>query len=201
LYLFFIIYILSVRISILALATIFIIFVIKHSTHKWFIIFGLLLLTVAVYQSPNFQKRFNPIDEKGKKIEEVYIRLEQWKSVINVTYKTNLIIGNGTGSHKNILYEEYRKNNLETPYKEKYNAHNQYLEIFYSYGILGFLVFLFSFLTIALSILKSKNTVNTSIILTFLIYMMTESLLERHSGIVLFSLIIPLLLKFNNSKK
>jgi O-antigen ligase len=80
-----------------------------------------------------------------------------------------------------------------------YNSHNQYLSYFLSSGIFGFLLLLFLLLRTAVDAIKNKNTLLLSITVFFAINMLFENILERQSGVVLFSFYICLFSFYNFS--
>ena len=124
-----------------------------------------------------------------------------WKAVLETIAQNNLLIGYGTRSHRDFLYNKYKDYGLTSAYKEDYNAHNQYLEVFLEFGLLGFILFLSMILYLLWIFNKNKDFSALSILLVFLIYMLTESIFQRHSGIVIFSFLIALYLNENISKK
>ena len=204
LFLFLMLYMLSVRISIVGLIFIFLILTMSLkniiSSKKHLLIFALCLMPLLVYFTTNFQKRFNTKTPEGIEISDISSRKTHWEAVISHFKKDNLFFGSGTGDGHIGLYEEYKKFNFETGYFYKYNAHNQYLETLLFYGLFG-LFFLFLIIYIALrNRIRVKDYLGVAIIVVFIVFMCTESILERHSGIVLFSYIMSLLTSTSNKK-
>ncbi len=199
----FILYLLSVRISILALVVGIFTSILFTSWNKikFFIILALPLLIYLVYNSPNFQKRFEPSSTDDTKIEDTEFRKLHWEAVLETVSNNSLFFGNGSGSDRDFLYNKYRNKKLKAAYEDEYNAHNQFLEIQLNYGLFGLLFFLFFLLYLTKSFIRKKNTLNITIILVFITFMLTESILERHSGIILFAFITSFLFdkKTNNS--
>ena len=97
------------------------------------------------------------------------------------------------GGYEN-LYEEYLRIGFEQGYRYKYNAHNQFLESVLSFGILGLLSLSFIFMFSFYKAIKSKDSIAIIIIMVFFIFMLTESILVRHSGIISFVILMSLLL-------
>lgn len=104
-----------------------------------------------------------------------------------------VFFGKGTGdSMKNVMIE-YEKYNFEEGIKYEYNAHNQYLEILSSNGLIGLGFFLMIIILPLIYSLKESDILSISILLLLIIFSLTESILERHSGVVLFALFTSLI--------
>lgn len=197
LFLLIVLYILSVRMAVIALAvSTIILFLSKRALLKpkniVFLFFSILIILFS-YFSPNFQKRFNAETPEGIAISDIDTRTNQWQSVLQVIENNNLVIGAGTGDGHETLYDQYLKNGFETGYIYQYNAHNQFLETTLYYGLLG----LFLLVTIMFIAIKecylNRNYLGISIITIQIIFMITESTLESQSGIVLFAFFTTML--------
>ncbi|HIP34391.1 MAG TPA: hypothetical protein EYG89_06735 [Bacteroidia bacterium] len=188
-YLLLILYFLSVRISIIAL--IISTFILLSKANKRYIVSSIFLLGILFFISPSFQKRFHSI--KGKStFYDIHYRYKHWKINVDEVMKKNILFGYGLGSNRKEIYQSYKDQNLTSAYKEKYNAHNQFLEYYVHAGLIGFLIFLFINFMLIKKIIQKQSLLYPSIYSLFLIFMLTESILERHSGMVLFSILIPL---------
>ena len=191
-YLLVILYFLSVRVSIVALIiSTFILLLSVNKEKGKYIALSFFLLGVLFFISPNFQKRFHNM-KSGSTFHDISYRYKHWEININEVFKKNIIFGYGLGSNRIEIYQSYKEQKLTNAYKEKYNAHNQYLEYYVQFGLIGFFIFLFINFMIIRRLLRKQVLLHLSIYSLFLIFMLTDSTLERHSGIVLFSLLIPL---------
>lgn len=183
------IYLLSVRISIVAIAMV-VIYQIKNffSNKLWRTITGVICVSVVflILLTPNFQKRFNSTTPEGMAISDIEMRKIHWKSVWGVI-KDNFVIGVGTGDSQSKFIEQYKMLGLDIGIKEKYNAHNQFLEFFAKHGLLGFMAFLLMLYYLLFKI-GYENHVYLILCLVCCCFMMTESILERQSGIMIFSI-------------
>jgi O-antigen ligase len=74
------------------------------------------------------------------------------------------------------------------------NLHNQYLQFFYESGVLGFFFFLTGFLILFVYLFRRKQYAQLLILIVFLIFMLTENLLQRQMGIFFYSFIFSLTL-------
>ncbi|SMC33361.1 O-antigen ligase family protein [Moheibacter sediminis] len=191
------IYLLSVRISIVALVLIGVVYLISQrktipSRYFYFIFIGCAFIPVVFYFSPSFQEKFNPYTPQGEKISDVDSRKIHWQAALDHISRNNILLGQGTGDGHEGLFETYKKFGFYTGFAEKYNAHNQYIEIALYYGAIG-LVILLTMLVYALKInLLQKDYFAVAIVVVFAVFMVTESILQRHDGIVLCAFFISL---------
>ena len=126
------IYMLSVRISILALLVALLVLVIYRIKRKYIIglLIALPIIFASIYFTPNFKKRFEKSTTENTEIKDIDYRKLHWESVLEMISQNSLLVGNGTGSNRDFLYNKYRENKLTAAYENEYNAHNQFLEIF-----------------------------------------------------------------------
>lgn len=127
----------------------------------------------------------------------IYQKNEQWEAAIQVI-KSNFWFGTSNIKANDYLLEAYRKNDFDIGLKENHNSHNQYLSTLVHSGIIGFtLCFIPLFYLMRWH--KSKMIVVSFLILVFL-SMITESMLERHKGIVFILFFVCLFLGNNKPK-
>lgn len=116
-------------------------------------------------------------------------RRKNWYSAYSVI-KNNIIFGVGIGDGENEM-QNYREKGTWI-YKAKLNAHNQYLEEFVHFGIIGF-----GSLVIFIGLLffiSYKNLLSLLFCSILAFSMITESILNRQVGVTLFSFFIAILL-------
>lgn len=124
---------------------------------------------------------------------DVSSRIVLWKANIESLTSSEWIYGKGTAASeepRKIIYKRYK---LDNAYDESYNAHNQYVETLYSYGLVGLIFFLLHCITLVYLAFKAKelHLVGAgTVYFIFLLYFMTESILQRSIGIVLYGFII-----------
>lgn len=119
--------------------------------------------------------------------------MDHWLSVIETIKSNNLFFGNGTGSNRDFLMEQYQIRKLTSAYLEEYNAHNQFLEIMLDYGIIGLISLLFLLIYLYYYQIKHRKILPILMLNIFIIFFITESLLVRQSGIMIFALILTLI--------
>lgn len=190
----FVLYVTSTRISIIALAAgalIMVLIQVKYRI-KWVgFIFALLIL--GFFALPNFQKRFDLNQTEAGTVNDYDFRELHWKSVFETIRHNSVLFGKGTGGNRDFLYDTYKKYKLTSAYQLEYNAHNQFLEIVLDYGLIGIIVFIFMIASLIFSFYKSKSSLSISLFCVFLVYFLTESLLQRQDGVVCFVLFVTLL--------
>jgi O-antigen ligase len=118
-------------------------------------------------------------------------RLLSWNAALALI-KENPISGYGADKTQQRLNEMYSKKEYKYPLKEKYNAHNQGLQIWLENGLLGILVFISIFLVVFNSSIKlpSNSMLYITLVIALFTNAMFESMFNRFSGISFFSFIV-----------
>lgn len=115
-------------------------------------------------------------------------------------FESNPIIGVGTGDVSEAFQKSYDE--MEIPLKERFRlrAHNQFLTIGLTFGVLGFLLFLSSLVYPFLKV----NSANTFLYIGFFIIaigsMMNEDTLETQAGVTFYAFFNALLLYSRSSR-
>lgn len=159
-----------------------------------FFILGTIFLS-AIYAIPATNKRLMDIfksrdSDQSAKITNV--RYQTWDASLKL-FKDKPIVGVGVQNLQQEQLKMYETLDYQRPLSEKYNAHNQYLDLLAGAGLLPLFFWLiclfwqrshnklyFKFYTIALSL--------------FLLSFITESMLETARGVMLFSFVMGLLM-------
>jgi O-antigen ligase len=111
------------------------------------------------------------------------IRLAKW-SVYYDIFTTKSLLGTTLGDIGDVRKEKYLEKGFNDLALHNYNAHNQYLEILATLGILGFAVFLM--LLFYPLVKKEADALYVPFLIICLITFCTESLLLRQQGILFF---------------
>jgi O-antigen ligase len=127
------------------------------------------------------------------------IRFKIWKEGL-VLIKQQPILGYGTGDVKDALMTQYLKNEIEVAIEKKYNAHNQFIQVFIALGIIGFLIFLTLFFMPIKTGTKEGNLYLVCFVISSAFYMFPESVLENQAGTIFFGLFFTLLNQKSLSK-
>lgn len=127
----------------------------------------------------------------------VTLRLLQWRFGYEIIEEQNAwVLGVGPENSQKLLNEKYKEYNVYTGDPEwnstgylNYNFHNQYVETTVGTGLPGLLLLLFIFLYILFICRKMLTFPLPAYIFTALFFI-TESVLERQVGIILFCLLL-----------
>ncbi|MFC0773721.1 O-antigen ligase family protein [Terrimonas alba] len=121
-------------------------------------------------------------------------RLAAWQCGWQLV-KEHPLMGVGLGDKKDELFKVYEQKQFHFAITTNKNVHNNYLDILYSLGIIGLLVFLAGWVIFpALQFFSSKDNLALLILATFALAMITENYFDRSLGAMLFGFFIPFLL-------
>ena len=168
----------------------------KKEIKKYLFIMTVALATLFLTSS-YIRGRFSELFRKStyvsvKDNNSTSIRYGIYTCVLAEAKKAPLLMGYGIGDVRYELNECYKRK-FNALYKMNYNSHNQYLSYYLSCGIFGLI--LISLLMIK-SIQKGMSDKNLFLLLLsifFGIIMLFENILERQSGVILFSFYLSLL--------
>jgi len=137
-------------------------------------------------------KTFNNLDKIGKldevKSPEIFVysslvtRLSIWKSSLELA-NNNYLIGVGSSDANDELIKYYKKTNQIFLSKTKFTTHNQFLNYYLKFGILGIICcIIYLFYPLYLSI-KTNNIIIFFFFLNFLISNITDDYLNKFDGL------------------
>lgn len=124
----------------------------------------------------------------------VTLRLTIWKHCVHILERERaFIFGVGIGDFQNLLNQEYRNSGMyvgnsalkDTGYLG-YGPHNQYVETFFSLGLIGFLFFIFLLFFQFFHSYHSSNQLYFLFVLLNLFFFISESSLSGNKGIVFY---------------
>jgi len=115
--------------------------------------------------------------------------------------KENFWFGVGTGDVGDVFTEEYKKVNskLQTPYRLR--AHNQYVTFFITFGLIGFLWFLFAYIYPAIIERKFSDYLFIITFITLSLSMLNEDTTETQMGATIFAFFLSFFLFSNSENK
>ncbi len=186
------IFMLNGRMNVLALIIVLavgaLVYAIQAGATRWLLIpfFALILLAVVFLRGSEVTKArylqipdFNyDISADAESFNSATYRLAEWSCALDVI-KDKTIFGVGVGDNRLALQESYRRNKFYVGLENKFNAHNQYLEISIATGLVGLFFFLIWILNYFKIALQSRDYVFLATWAFFLLCMLTESMLER----------------------
>ena len=126
-----------------------------------------------------FDSYFRGITPNGNSVTQ---RFEYWRVGWSL-FSDNMLIGVGTGDVNDEYRKQYRKIKSELIFKYRNRAHNQFLTVCISFGIIGFIVFVIS---LFIPFYKTKLSREILYILFFtllMVSMMGEDTLETQAGV------------------
>lgn len=178
-------------------------FFIKEKVSSKFLRNLILIFTVVISTFVFTSSRFKELYKKENysnvlEFNSTSLRFGIYKCSLE-KIKESPFFGFGIGDVQHELDKCYeKKSKLLT--EIKYNSHNQYLSYFLSSGILGFLILIFLLISIFLRALKNKHIILLTLTVFFAINMLFENILERQSGVILFSFYLCVFSFINLSK-
>jgi O-antigen ligase len=177
-------------------------------------VLGILLFVVGITQFSETKNRINDslfsswelLDKEtflyNDPFTGITLRLITWKFVMNKFIQhENALLGVGTGDATDYIDRVYIDRNMDEAGYLGFNLHNQYLEYFLKFGLIGLIYFgTILFLSFQKAI-KDRNGLYFSFLVIFCIFSITESNLEVQRGIVFFVLINSLFYFFTEIKE
>ena len=163
---------------------------------KTLLVFGVCVIFLSVFPHTIFKitnKTFNQLEYVGKLDElpnpegQIYgslvTRVTVWKETIELANKKPFIGYGASDSYEN-LFENYRVNNQKFLYKHKYKVHNQFLDFYLKFGILGPVSFII-FISL-MFIISIKTRISYAIYFSFLFFSanLFDDFMIRYDGIV-----------------
>ena len=127
-------------------------------------------------------------------------RFEYWKAALNII-KENKNFGVGTGDLANAYNEQYDKTNSPLAENFRKRAHNQYLTIAVTFGIFGFLWFLFSLFYPLVAHRFQPGYLYLVFFIIALLSFISEDTLESQAGVTFFAFFNSFLLFCNTLLK
>ena len=114
-------------------------------------------------------------------------RFDLWKAAIQAN--NNIWIGVGTGDYEDALNQYYLSHQMEDFAKSNLNAHDQYVQLILSNGMLGLFAFLVMLVRPLYLATAAKDLMGVLLLYPFLLYGITEVFLGRYQGVVFFGLV------------
>lgn len=161
------------------------------------VVLVLLLLTSMFSVVMMFQRidEFHSLSNQN----DYWERMELWQSAINAN--TNSLIGVGTGDYNLVLNEYYRAHSMSLFADGNFNSHNQFVQLYFSNGILGLLALFIILLRPLYLSVRNQNLLGILLYFPFLIYGITEVFLGRYQGVVFLSFVHQMLISRNITAK
>jgi O-antigen ligase len=122
-----------------------------------------------------------------------------WKASLKPIME-NIVLGVGTGGVNSTMEKEYLKLGNEQLLKNKYNLHDQFLEVQLENGLIGLLLFLSIIGFMIYIAISQSNLLYGTFIMIMVVFFLFETALNRLQGVSFFSLFSFLLIYLEPSK-
>ncbi|MBC5992113.1 O-antigen ligase family protein [Pontibacter cellulosilyticus] len=172
-----------------------------------FLITGISLLAFLIFSRKKFLtlallilmpfiafKAFETVPYLKRKLQDMS-GMEQrqtvWSTSIDLISE-NILFGLGTGDTKDELVKAYKKNDYNEGIEQKYDPHNQYIQITLALGIVGLLVYILIIFTLLATSINLKNLLLAIFTVLFVLCGITESNLTTQKGVIFFSFFVSL---------
>lgn len=154
------------------------------------------LVTVVIFLfafNSSIKKRFSLIQKDSRTV--------IWPGTLKeLNTSKDFIFGNGSlVKTRNNLYSFYRTydkfENIDVKnrfVKKNYNTHNQFLSELIRGGVLGLFLFIFPIIIAIKENIKKKNIINISILVSIVLFLLVENLLERQIGVYLLAIVLTI---------
>jgi len=120
-------------------------------------------------------------------------RLEFLKNAKEII-KRNFWIGVGTGDVADEFKKQYELSDSKLTKKHRLRSHNQYVTIFVTFGLFGFVWFLFAYLYPGIKLRKFKNYLFLMVFIVTTLSMLNEDVLETQMGATVFAFFLSFFL-------
>jgi O-antigen ligase len=121
------------------------------------------------------------------------LRMLSWDASMTVI-REHWLVGVGEANKESALLKIYKAKGYVEPLEKGHNSHNQYLDILIGGGIIGFILFIAGLFQLTIKSIRQRNLALSAILFIFSFNALFENLFSRHSGILLFTLFVCLLM-------
>jgi O-antigen ligase len=157
---------------------------------------ALLVVGFLSLQFDYLGSKFDDIfDNRG---EVKFERYHRWNGILRAfNAEENWLIGTGSGDTQSIYDAAFIQGKFYEALKDKYNAHNQFLEFLIANGIFGLLLYIFVLLFFAYKTKLKGTALSFFIIIT--LFSLSESIFGRSQGVFIFAFFYAFLIVYYNT--
>jgi O-antigen ligase len=161
---------------------------------------GVVFLVIfnSSYISGRFSEMSSVADQKAES--STAGRVEIWKSSLDIL-EHDFLFGVGSGDVQQMLDAEYEKRNLEVTLEHHKNAHNQYLETLLANGLFGLLSLVASLVVMFFYGIKFRIYLLSLYVFNVGFNFLTESMLEKQSGVLFYAIFGTLMISIIKETK
>jgi O-antigen ligase len=147
---------------------------------------GLLYLSIHL---TSFHKGRAQFDQVAHSID---LKKKQWEASTRVI-EANFLWGVSAIKAQEELNKQYEQMGFQEGRDYSYNSHNQFLTTLLQEGLVGFLLLFTPFLLIFYQGIKRSDLIMVCFFILTSLTFLTESMLDRHKGIIYYALFLALL--------
>ena len=117
------------------------------------------------------------------------LRILSWDASIDLI-REHWFAGVGEANKTPALVDVYKKKGYIVPAEQQLNSHNQYLEFLVGGGIIGFGLFMTGILNLSIMAFRDRDYVLLAFVAIIAFNSLFETLLDRHVGVLFFSVFV-----------
>jgi O-antigen ligase len=128
------------------------------------------------------------------------IRLAVWKCTWELV-EHDWPLGVQLGDKQDRLMDVYRSKKFDFAVNTRWNTHNTYLDVLFSFGIIGLIVFLLGYLVYpAIACYRSNDALGGFILISLAISLFTETYLDKSIGCILLAFFISFVMSYKKGQ-
>ncbi len=176
----------------------------KHRLILWGIAvlsLGLFYISLSIFEdlkTRNIKALVEDLSTAPPTQDRLEPRVIRWECAWEL-FTSSPIIGYGNGSEIKKLKEKYFEKKYYLSFLNELNAHNQYLGLLISYGIIGLLLYLYILFRGARSAIANWDFIFASFLIIIIIVSISENILDVNKGIFFYAFFITFFLYANKS--
>lgn len=153
-----------------------------------------VILVIAAIAILGTWTTWAPLQEGRDTHTDYWERFDLWEAAMNAS--SNKWVGVGTGDYEAALNQYYRSHQMEHFAESNLNAHNQYVQLMLSNGMVGLIAFLMMMVRPLYLATGAKDLLGLLLLYPFVLYGITEVFLGRYQGVVFFGLVHQILIAY-----
>jgi O-antigen ligase len=159
----------------------------KAPKRGWLAILCGMILVCMLFAS-TYREEFTSVSDDS------WERFSLWRSAIDAN--TDVLWGVGTGDYKKELNEYFHQRGMVEFEAGSYNAHNEFIQMYFSNGLLGLVAFVLMLARPLYMSVRRNNALGVLVFFSFIIYAMTEVFLGRLQGVAFYALMHQTFISF-----
>lgn len=159
-----------------------------------------LTYTKFDYKSMGKESHFN-MELTADQWNGANLRLAVWQCAWTVI-ENNMFFGTGLGDKMDELKKQYAVKGFTYGIKSNRNPHNNYLDVWVSLGLFGFVIYLMGFFILPIrTCINNNDWYGLTVLLSFALSLVSESYMDRTMGNTLLSFFVAFVVAYKSPKK